>query len=898
MYIRSFVSHVLAIVGVAAFLLLTDCASSPVQSGSDMASAPGTVRAEDSSNLTRAEAAQRKTRLAQIKYGITVILPEQGESFGGTSEITFQLATANAPLRLDFFEGKVSKLDVNGRDVNPTESVKKYWIELPVAALKNGANTVRVEWSHEYSHQGEGLHKFIDPETKETFLYTQFESFDANKFMPCFDQPDLRAVFTLTVDAPKTWQVISTTAETNVTTSPDGRKVWMFPATPSIATYLFSLHAGPYKVWTDTFEDIPLRLFARPSLAKYVHVKEWFTTTKQGLKFYNDFFALKYPFKKYDQILVPEFNAGAMENVGAVTFSERYIHRSESTRRDRRHVASVILHEMAHMWFGDIVTMAWWNDLWLNESFADYMSSYSLVGATEFKEEWQGFYSGSKGWAYWEDGLVTTHPIEAPIENVKQAGASFDGITYGKGASVLKQLVAYMGETNFRNGVRAYFKKYAISNTTLNDFIGALQGETKHDLHDWADRWLKQSGTDKLAANWNCKNGRLKAVEIVSTPIKEARFRPQTVQVALFDKDMKTPSVQRVDLNQPRTTVAGDWACPAFVYPNYQDDAYARITLDPWSLKFAKENVSKIPDTLLRTMVWTDLWQMVRDAEMPLSEYIQVVNQHMPSENDEILLQDLVATISGSRNEYATILYYWPQRNAKDKADRMAFVGKVEEQYLKRMQSSKPGSDLQKFWYDNYVNVAATAKGLAQVAAWTKAKQAAPGLPIDLDRRWALAYQLSRYQMPEAGKIVGDMSKKDTSDRGHKNALSAEAVRPDMSVKVKWVNSLKTPKPKVSLADAGAVLGALFPIEQRDLAQQFKTDFFDYLKANGNSENEHFVRSFAGSLMPLSCDARDSSVLKTFLGSHPEFTPSVTKQMKVSIQEDERCQKIRAASAL
>ena len=894
MLLRTFLSHLLAIVGLTAFILLTDCTSAPT--GTQPADS-STVQAEES-NLTRTQAELRKARLSEVKYVLTVVLPENGEMFAGTSEISFQLTSNTTPLRLDFFEGQVSRVEINGHPVAPATVVKKYEIALPAKDLKIGANVVRIQWSREYSRQGQGLHKFTDPETKEVFLYSQFESYDANRFMPCFDQPDLRSVVTLTVDAPNSWQVISTTKETSVNTAPDGRKVWLFPATPPISTYLFSLHAGPYKVWTDSFEDIPLRLFVRPSLAKYVDAKEWFKTTKQGLKFFNDFFALKYPFKKYDQLIVPEFNAGAMENVGAVTFSEGFIHRSQPSRRERRGLAGTILHEMAHMWFGDIVTMVWWNDLWLNESFASYMAALSLVSATEFKEEWQDFFAGQKNWAYWEDGLVTTHPIEAPILDIKQAAASFDGITYGKGASVLKQLVAYMGADNFQRGVRGYFKTHAFGNTTLNDFIAALQVASPHDLHQWADRWLKQSGTDKLAANWTCEGARLKKIELTSSPMKEALFRPQTVQLALFSQDSSQPVVKRVDLAQEKTLLTGDWPCPVFVYPNYQDDGYARVSLDPLSLKYAKENVGKIPDLLLRTMVWSDLWQMVRDTEMPLREYIQVVKTHMPRETDQIILSGLVDKISGGRGEQATILNYWPKRTAKDTADRLAFIANIETQYLKRLRAAKPGTDEQKFWFDSYVGLARTPKGLEQLAAFAQATEVAPGLPVDLDRRWGLAVRLNRFSSPAAAALVDEMSKQDTSDRGRKNALSAEAVRPEYAVKQKWVNTLKLAKPNVSLAEAWAVLGALFPVEQRDLAQRFKTDFYDYLKANGNSQNEMFVRSFTGSLMPLTCEESNSSTLQSFLNAHPGFSPGVTKAIKVGIQEDLRCQKIRAASAL
>lgn len=862
---------------------------------------PTTSRTENS-DLSWTEALARKARVQDVQYKVFVKLTDspQDTMFNGKTEIRFKLHDASKALRLDFFEGKVNSLVVNGKTLDSTHK-RPYWINLPAEALKENDNIVLIDYTQNYSQQGQGLHKFVDPQTNQVFLYTQFETFDANRFMPAFDQPDLRAILQLTVEAPANWEVVSTTNGQAGKKTSHGYRTWVFPPSEPIATYLFSLIAGPYKVYHDQFEDIPLRLFVRPSMAKYLRSKEWFTYTKQGLKFFNSYFGLPYPFKKYDQLVVPEFNAGAMENVGAVTFNERFLWRSQPTRQDLRGLAGVILHEMAHMWFGDIVTMKWWNDLWLNESFATFMASLALNEATEYKEAWQEFFSNNKRWAYWEDSLPTSHSIEAPVKSVKDAFANFDGITYGKGASALKQLRAYMTPEAFQKGIQSYIKTYAFQNAELKDYISSLQGQTNRDLSLWADRWLRQSGTDKISTRWKCKDSSLDEIEILVTPSAGTRFRPQTLRIGLFqDKNGRLQESQslRLDLNQEKEVIKGPWPCPAFVYPNYQDDGYAAVSLDPQSLEYAQANLSRIPDGLLRAMIWHDLWNMVRNTELPLRDYIAIVKAHFTKESDPIVLDQVSNSISGRRGEQSTVIQYWPDTDDTSRKERDLFISQLELDFLKRFKAAKAGSDEQKLWFDNYVALARTPQALDQLAKWASSTKIATRMPLDVDRHWMLIKRLARFNHPKAEKLLADLKRKDSSDRGHREALSAEASRPDLNAKEKWVTSLKQPKPQVSFAEARSVLRSLFPIEQKNLKIHFAADFYEYLKKNGNSENEVFVQNFASALAPLSCDAEETSRLKSFLNSDVPLSPTVNKTLRMSLDEDERCQRIRAMSRL
>lgn len=887
------------------FVLTSSCKSSePKSEPSAPSGASAAVEGEESlsSDLTWAEARARKTRLSDVAYQLRVKIGDNEDIFSGRSQIFFQLKDAGQPLRVDFFEGTVSKITMNGQAV-PLTAKQKYWIELPVQVLKIGSNNLEIEFTQSYSKQGQGLHRFKDPKTSEVFLYSQFETFDANRFMPCFDQPDLRSTLSLQVEAPDSWQVITTTLETGKVPTKNGFQLWTFEKTPQISTYLFSLHAGPYKVWTDRYEDIPLRIFARPSMAAFVPVKEWFQVTKQGLKFFNEYFAYKYPFKKYDQLFVPEFNAGAMENVGAVTFTENYLPRSTPTREQRKGAIETLLHEMAHMWFGNVVTMSWWNDLWLNESFATYMANLAMVESTEYKDGWVDFFVGAKTWAYWEDALPTTHPIEAPIPNVKSAFANFDGITYGKGAAVLKQLSAYMGAEQFRRGLQLYIRKHAFQNTELKDFIGSLQAFTTNDLNLWADRWLRQSGTDQVTAEWACEGKFLRKVVLKTTPSKGAQFRPQTVEVGLYKsgtgqlkQGVTLQTALQTTLDKPEVMINGEWECPQFVYPNLKDHGFLSVKLDPVSQKAIQQSLGFIPEDLDRIMIWDDLWQMVRRAEMPLNDYIQVVEKHFSREQNQLILDQIVGNVTGKGSEKGTVLYYWPT-SPESLELKSRFIGKMEGLYLLKFTGSKDGSDAQKFWFDSYVSLARTQLALRRLETWYKAKSISSKFPLDLDRKWRIVSQLNRFQYPGAENLIGKMKVEDSSDRGVRQALGAEAIRPDFAVKQKWVSELKEAKPKISYAEARSVSSSLFPVEQINLAQRFEEDFYQYLKTNGNSEEEVFVETVAPRMAPLNCEAKNSSKLKTFLKQEELFAPSVKRALMISVDEDERCQRIRQANA-
>ena len=566
---------------VTAAILAAGCAGSNAAKSYDPRTAsatPGKPGVPPTA-LTRELAWLRAHQVSQVSYVLWFGVDEEHEDFDGRAVVNFELRDLRRSLTtpvagkgtepphdpshepshdlykdlkelaqviaLDFEGGTIHSISINGAMVDPKELPGKhgsrydghrvYFNANELAA--SGANRIEIGFSHPFATDGYGFERYRDPVDKQVYVYTNFEPYGAHRMFPCFDQPDLKASFELTVEAPEEWEVIANTMERDVSTV-DGRKSWAFPLSPVISPYVFALHAGPFQVWKQDANGIPMRLFARRSLKPYIDPKDWFEPTKRGLEFYSGLFAYPYPYSKYDEIIAPDFTAGAMENVAAITFSERYISRSTPTTEDRRDIASVILHEMAHQWFGDLVTMKWWNGLWLNESFATFMSAKSLDEATDFQGSWLSFNRGKNN-AYWEDQLVTTHPIEVPVSDTDQAESIFDGISYGKGASVLKQLMFYLGDDDFSEGLRRYFQKYALRNTTTHDFIKTLSEASGKDLAKWQKTWLQTSGGERPFRGLGLRGRR-------SRPAKNLEVQPRANLAGRHDRTSSPQNANRV----------------------------------------------------------------------------------------------------------------------------------------------------------------------------------------------------------------------------------------------------------------------------------------------------------------------------------------------------------------
>jgi aminopeptidase N len=853
---------------------------------SSLCAAPSAFGRTAEKGLTRIDAERRASLVTNPDYELSLTLDGDKAEFAGREVLRFTLAAPAKGLTVDFTGGTVSKLVVNNFAAVP--AANGLFFELPKNFLHAGENVVTVEFSHPYSVEGAGLYRFKDPEDGKIYLYTNFEPYDANKLFPCFDQPDLKASIRVSVDAPKAWSVVSTSMEEKVSSS-GARRLWTFAKTPKLSTYVFSVHAGPYHVWTSKAGDIPLRLFARESLAKYIPHDEWLEITRQGLGFYGEYFALPYPFKKYDQLIVPDFNEGAMENIGAVTFSERYVFRSTPTLEDREDMAGTVLHEMAHMWFGDLVTMKWWNGLWLNESFATYMASLSTGRATRFARSWQTFFSHEKLWAYDTDQRDTTHPIEGQVPDTEQAFANFDGITYGKGASVLKQLAFFLGEDKFRDGVRAYLKNHSYANAEEKDFFGAMSKSSGADLDAWTREWLETTGVNTVRADYACVKGLVSSFALVQTS-GNGTLRSHRTAVALYeeakDGSLAANNPVSVAYSGARTEVPAlvGRSCPDLVYPNHGDQDFVKVELDAHSLEAVKTGMTKIGDPLARAMLWRTLWEMVRDAKWPVTEYADLVLSSLGAEKDFKVAQSVLTTLYGTHPWSPSVLNYLP------KPDYPRFEAFFWENTLK----SEPGGDFEKLWYDGYVGIAASEAGAAKVRGLLSGEALVKGMFIDQDRRWSLITKLGELGVPDAEALVAAEVKRDPSDLGVKSAITARAARPDLDGKRAWFGKIVDPETKSSLGDLRAAMAAFYPRTQRDQRARFVESFFKTLPDLIAKKDGDFLDEYTRAMLPVLCTQASTDAFADYLKKSPPSKPIVLRALRDARQEEERCVRIRA----
>ena len=856
---------------------------------------PGHASGADPTALTREQARWRSERISQVAYQLHFDLDKKSDSFSGHARIRFHLNTRpEQDIPLDFTGGTVHELKVNGTPAAIRHEGKSLFI--PASRLKSGENKVAVRFSHPYSDNGSGLYRFRDPVDGEIYLYTHFEPFDAHRVFPCFDQPDLKASYALTVKAPADWLVISATREDRRELK-GGYRLWHFPASARFSTYLISLHAGPWHVWEDDKAEIPSRLFARKSLAEYVAAEEWFDATRFGFRFFQDYFDYPYPYSKYDQIIVPDFNAGAMENVAAVTFSERHVQRAPSTYLDREKRISTILHEMAHMWFGNLVTMKWWNGLWLNESFATYMATRAMAEYPPTRgQAWMLFQQGMKRWGYQTDQLVTTHPVETPVTDTATAFSNFDGISYGKGAAVLKQLAYRLGETRFRQGLRLYFRRHANGNTETGDFFAAMAQALGRSLDAWVEEWIRKPGLNSVQARYSCADGRLVRFALdQQAPDFAPWLREHHTRVGLFRnshgelKLYHSIQVTYAGASTPVAELAGQ-PCPDFVYPNLDDQDYVMTTLDARSLDTLMAQQPRVDDSFLRAMLWSDLWEMVRDARLTPVRFIALVLNSLPSEEDPQLLQSRLMTLQGKYSHSPSLLYYL-DLGGQGRQWRL----KTEKLYWRMLNRRDLDDDARQALLKAYAGVALSEQALSRLEALLNGQLAIRGLDLNQDLRWKLLFGLARERGATVRPLIDKERQRDPSDRGAKQALACNAAMPGRAHKQELFRQLITEDSQASFAEQRQLMWNLFPLGQVRLRQAIADDFYQALPRLSRQRHDAFLYSFASSLAPLYCEKHASDRLAAWLKAQAGRLGSlVEKELRIALQNDQRCQKIVA----
>jgi aminopeptidase N len=726
------------------------------------------------SNLTRNEARDRAQLLEIESYRIELDLTGGKTTFRSETTVGFRAASSGASSFIDLTAAEIRDITLNGSPVSPENFTGDRIILDGLASV----NELRIVADCAYSRTGEGLHRFTDPADKGVYLYSDLEPFDAHRIYACFDQPDLKARFELTVICPDTWQVISNMApDVAAAAAGTGAERWHFPPSPVMSTYITAIAAGPYHVVRADHDGIPLGIYCRESLAAYLDPDEIFEVTRQGFDFFHDCFEVRYPFGKYDQLFVPEFKEGAMENAGCVTIADEYLYRSRVTDSARESRAGTILHEMAHMWFGDLVTMRWWDDLWLNESFATWAGNLAQAEATRWPQAWTTFAQAWKAWAYRQDQLPSTHPIAADIPDIDAVYVNFDGITYAKGAAVLKQLVAYVGRDNFLAGVRAYFAQHAWGNATLEDLLAALAAASGRDLSAWSKQWLETAGTNTLRPDYSCDGeDRFSTFAVVQeAPASHPVLRTHRIAIGLYDRTgdrlVRRRQVE-ADIAGGRTEIpelAGERRAD-LILVNDDDLTYAKIRLDARSLSTLTSGIGDFADSLPAALCLATAWDMCRDAELPARDYVSLALSGADSIADISVLQAVLAQAAAAVRRFA------------DPAWRSGGLELLATGLRDRAREAEPGSDRQLAYARALIQVATTLADLALLAGLLAGSVVIEGLAIDTEFRWMLLRRLVSRGAAGYAEIETELDR-DRTDAGERHAAACRAAIPDPAAK-------------------------------------------------------------------------------------------------------------------
>jgi len=837
-----------------------------------------------SSNLTRDEARARAALIDVSSYQVDLDLTGGDERFSATSEIRFSCGSAGASTFVDLIAPAVRRILLNGTQV-PLDAFTGERIALTGLSAEN---VLVVEADCAYSHSGEGLHRFTDPVDKNVYLYSDLETFDAHQVYACFDQPDMKATFTFTVTTPADWLVVSNMAADSSERQGTALR-WQFPVTPLMSTYFTAVAAGPYHMVRDEHDGIPLGIACRQSLAQYLDPEELFTITKQGFDFFHNAFGIKYPFGKYDQLFVPEFKEGAMENAGAVTFVEAYIFRSRVTDFSREARVATILHEMAHMWFGDLVTMRWWDDLWLNESFATWAGTLAQVEGTRWSNSWTTFAQLLKTWAYRQDQLPSTHPIAADIPDIHAVEVNFDGITYAKGASVIKQLVAYVGRENFLAGVRKYFAAHAWGNATLADLLSALEETSGRNLQSWSEEWLKTSGVNTLRPVYEVDEaGRFNSFAVVQSAASEhPTLRSHRIGIGLYsitDGGLTRTRTFEVDVAGERTElpelVGADR--PDLILVNDDDLAYAKIRLDDHSLKTLVSSIGLFTDSLAAALCWSAAWDMCRDGELAARDYVRLVMSGLPSVDDMTVIQTLLGQANAAVRRFSDPAWR-PEGNA--------FMASSLRSLL---DAAAPGSDKQLTFLNSFTGYATSDDDLALVSGLLDGSVTLDGLTVDTDLRWKLLGKLVSRGLLGPDAIATELDN-DHTDTGQRNAATCTALIPSAPAKREAWDLLNDGE--LNVAMFRAVLGGFVDPNHRELTESYRAEYFDKIGDVWRDWSSAIAQDFVSGLYTACAISAETVAATDAYLSGDEVPATLLRLLSEGRDDVQRCLRNQARDA-
>ncbi|RYJ26955.1 membrane alanine aminopeptidase N [Streptomyces sp. L-9-10] len=827
--------------------------------------------------LTRDEAQTRAQFLDVHRYTIALDLTTGEDTFDSRTVITFT-ARAAGDTFVELKPATLRSVSLDGRPLDPAALAGN---RLPLTGLTAGEHELRVDAAMRYSRTGEGMHRFTDPADGETYVYTQLFMDDVQRVFAAFDQPDLKAVFELTVTAPDDWTVLGNGVATRT-----GGRHWTVAATPLISTYLVAVAAGPWHSVRTEHAGLPFGIHCRRSLAPHLDADadEILDITRACYDRYHEKFTEPYPFDSYDQAFVPEFNAGAMENPGLVTFRDEFVYRSAVTDTERQTRAMVIAHEMAHMWFGDLVTLAWWDDIWLNESFAEYMGYQTLTEATRFTDTWVDFGIGRKSWGYDADQRPSTHPV-APdpdaVPDTASALLNFDGISYAKGASALRQLVAWLGEKDFLAGINTHFARHKFANATLADFIDSLAHATDRDVHAWAERWLRTTGVDTLTPRIS-GTGTGWTLDVVRDG-----SRPHHVTVGAYDLDPADPArlTRRdlLELDLPLTapvTAAGHR--PALVVLNDGDLTYAKVRLDAASWDTALRALSGIPDPLTRAVIWNAARDMVRDGDLAATAYLDAARAHLPCETDLALVQGVLAFAAAQ----ITDRYL----SDTDRPAALATLTAISRDLIRRTEDGgNPGLRLTAVRH--FIDAATQPDALQE---WLESGGVPGGPELDPELRWRVLTRLAVLGAVGPAAIDAELAR-DPSATGQEGAARCHAALPDPGAKARaWARLFETDDLSNYLFTATAQ--GFWQPEQATLVREYVPRYYTEAVALADRRGPAIADAAGRYAFPLYAVDEESLRLGRKCLDGAEMIPALRRKLVDQLDDLHRALRVRTAS--
>jgi aminopeptidase N len=791
-------------------------------------------------NLTHAEAIERAGLLDVTGYDITLDLTDGTggpgvRTFRSMTEITFECREPGVQTFVELAAERVRSAALNGQPIDTSEWSAERGLTLPALAERN---VLVVDADFTYSTSGQGLHRSVDPVDKQVYLYSQFETADAQRVFACFDQPDLKSVFTWHATVPAHWTVVSNMPVARTDPAGDGAKAVHFEQSARMSTYVTALCAGPYHEVRDEHNGIGLGIYCRRSMQQYLDPDDIFLITKQGFDFFTRQFDIGYPLPKYDQVFVPEFNAGAMENFGCIVHAEQYyIFRSQVTDFEYENRANTILHEMAHMWFGDLVTMRWWDDLWLNESFAEWASHWCNANATRFTEAWTSFLSVRKNWGYRQDQLSSTHPVYTEMPDVAAVEVNFDGITYAKGASVIKQLVAYVGLDAFLAGLRDYFRRHAWGNATFEDLLSALEAASGTPLRKFAAQWLETAQVNILRPELTIDAAGNYASVAVRQEAPESHPTLRTHRIGIGLYDLRGDSLVRRELID--VTVDGDYtevhelagkpAANALLL-NDDDLSYTKLRLDDRTRQTIVEHLARLDNSLARALYWSAAWDMVRDGELAARDYLTLICGSLPSERDISLVTASLSQAQGAVTHYADPAW------APTGWTRLAATARDA------VAAAQPRSGLQLAWARGYASASRSPEELAVLRGWLDGQGVPAGLAIDTELRWRLLQALVANGAAGEPEIQAELER-DRTASGERQAALAGALVPTPESKAETWRRLTGPEALPNWLQRSLLLGFQHPA-QLALTAPYVPAYFEVLDRIWSSRDSEPAQEF------------------------------------------------------